>query len=122
MEIQKLNKDFIPEELNEQEQEIWKIQAPQLIELGIVNSLNYLILIRYCSLYVNTQNFLRDHPKNTQGIKTRNQELKKLEEELCLTPNTYNKWVKDRLIIQDRKKKQEKGKDIMNEEDERFFQ
>ncbi len=123
MEIQKLNKDFIPEDLSPEEVEVWNKLAPQLIELEIINSLNYLILSRYCSLAVLNIQLTKKYPNNTQGIRLRNQELKKMEEELCLTPQAYNKWMKDRLIISERKKKQEKGNNNRNidEDDEKFF-
>lgn len=121
-EFEKLNNNFIPDELSELEKEVWLKIAPQMIELGVVNSVNYLMLIRYCSISVQLQEFIKTKPNYTSIIKTLSKELKSLEEELCLTPNCYNKFIKDRLIIEERKKKLGRVKEKETDEyKESFF-
>ena len=121
-EFEKLNNNFISDDLSEQEQEIWEKVAPQLIELGIVNTVNYLILKRYCALYVQTQNIIKTKTTRTTTIKTLSKEVLNLEKELCLTPDTYNKFLKDRLIIEERKKKLgNKNEKTTDEYRESFF-
>jgi len=109
MEIEKLKKDFIPAGLNEAEEKHWKTVAPQLIELGIIDKINYSLLVRYCKLYVKTAELIETKPTHT-SISSLNRQIKLLEQDLCLTPNSYNKWLKDKLIIEDRKRKAEKYK------------
>lgn len=122
--MEKINKNFIPSEIQtEEEINLWTKLATQLIELEIINSLNYLILVRYCQLYIVVQNYIKKYPSNLTSIKQFNRELKNLEEELCLTPQSYNKFIKDRLIIQDREQKQnKKNKEIIDKAKEGYIE
>jgi hypothetical protein len=113
--------DFIPPDLSEEELTLWKQLAPRLIELEIVNSLNYVILVRYCKLYLKTQALTEKRPYHT-GLPQLNRQLKLLEEELCLSPSAFNKFLKDRLIIEERQRKAEKHKQPTEDEvKEGFF-
>lgn len=109
METEIITNNFIPAGLTEAELQHWKVVAPKLIELGIIDSLNYSLLVRYCKLYCKTAEIIEHRPSHT-AISSLNRQLKLLEQDLCLTPNSYNKWLKDRLIIEERTRKAEKHK------------
>jgi phage terminase small subunit len=121
MAIENIKPDFVPENLTEEEKKIWSAVAPKLIELEILNELNYLVLIRYCTLFIQTQNVIKKTPTHN-AIYNLNKQLKLIEEELCLTPATLNKFQKDKLIIEDRKRKNEKyNKKTEDLDKEKFF-
>lgn len=117
-----INKNFIPETLTDPEKEVWKSVASFLIENDILNSINWRMLERYCILVVQLRTLEKNKPDHYM-IDKYNNHIKNLEKELCLTPTSYNRFIKDKLIIKERMEKQEKHKQKAEDiEKEKFFQ
>ena len=105
MELEKLDLNFIPDSLSDSEKFVWKKIAPNLIKLEIINIFNYSMLERYCVISVQADILLRTKPNLSTAIKELQKELRALEKQLCLTPQAFNKFQTDKLLIEEKKKK-----------------
>jgi len=99
--------DYVPEFLTSEERLVWLRAMPQLIQEGILTTIDLTLAEMYCVMVVKLQELLKENPSHYMVDKYRNH-VQRMERELCLTPASYAAWIKTQLSIKDKRERQAK--------------